>query len=152
MSIQKDAVLDNDPRLVELCLNCSHRRCLGTCEEYVRLRHEISPFTGKAKYTGKLWEIDGRAQTLTQWAYEYGILERTLRKRVEAGVPIREALEMGVRRAAKLYTAFGRTQSLPTWGDEYGIKPRTLEQRMKRGMTLEQALKAPLPGGAKGNG
>lgn len=139
----KAPVLDDDPRLVELCLNCKSARCYGKCEDYDNLRRAISPFTAKAKYTGKLYELDGRKQTLCQWAHEYGVLERTLRKRVERGMSLREALNREVRPMNHQYVAFGKVQSICEWGKEYGISPSTLTRRMNLGMTLEQALKAP---------
>lgn len=101
MSGMWDDTLNDDPRLVELCLNCDKKRCAGLCDEYAALRHEISPFSAKAKYRGKLWEMDGRAQTLTQWAHEYGLCDRTLRKRIDRGMSLRDALNSFYKRVRK---------------------------------------------------
>jgi hypothetical protein len=43
-------------------------------------------------------EMDGRRQTLTQWAREYGINAGTLRTRLETGMPLGQALTMPVER------------------------------------------------------
>lgn len=94
-------VLDDDPRLVALCLNCTKKKCVGLCDEYAVLRHQISPFAAKAKYRGKLWEMDGRWQTLTQWAHEYGLCDRTLRKRIERGMSLKDALNSYYKRVQK---------------------------------------------------
>lgn len=143
--IHDDPVLEQDPRLVEFCLNCQRYKCIGVCDEYAKYKREISPRT-KRPARGKLWEMDGRKMTLSQWADEYGISERTLRKRTETGMSINDALTMQPYKRVQRYTAFGRTQPLYDWSEEYGIKTGTLISRMKKGMTLEQALKAPIAG------
>lgn len=96
-----EELLDNDPRLVELCLNCKRYKCVGICDEYARVRREVSPFAGKAKYRGKQWEMDGRKMTLSQWAAELGVADRTLRKRVDRGMTLKEAVESYYKRVGK---------------------------------------------------
>lgn len=83
----------NDPRLVELCLNCKRYKCHGICDDYIHLRREISPFTRKAKFVGKLWEMDGREMTISQWAIEYRMNYATLRRLVSRGMTVKEAIQ-----------------------------------------------------------
>ena len=143
-NIHDENRLDDDPRLIELCTNCTHVSCRGDCEEVKALRRSISPFGAVYRHLGKKYELNGESKPLAQWAKEYRISDKLLRKRIKEGMPLEQALQMKVRNKNKEYEAFGRIQGVNAWAEEYNINPFTVYARIERGMTMEEALTSPV--------
>jgi len=155
IKIYDEQRLDNDPRLIGMCLSCNRVTCSrGECEEVKALRRSISPFSAVYKHRGQEYELNGKSQTISQWAKEYHITEKTLRKRIKEGMPLEQALQLKVRAKNKVHLAFGKRQGVLAWAEEYGINPYTIYARLDKGMTMEEALTKPVKsgGGRKKNG
>lgn len=104
------------------------------------------------KTRGKLYEYNGKAQTLGQWSKELNIPLGTLNARIRRmGWTIEEAL--GTKSGSKnekLYEFNGKSQSLGQWSKELNISINTLRARVDRlGWDIEKALTTPSRG--KGN-
>lgn len=83
--------------------------------------------------------FDGRTQTISAWAREYGILPETLTFRINAGWDIGQAL---TRRAwnQKTITLYGVTLTVPEWSRQTGISRSTISDRLAKGWPAEQIL------------
>lgn len=101
------------------------------------------------KTRGKLYEYNGKAQTLGQWSKELNIPLGTLNARIRRmGWTIEEALgtESGSKNE-KLYEFNGKSQSLGQWAKELNISINTLRARVDRlGWDIEKALTTPSRG------
>lgn len=92
---------------------------------------------------------DGRAQTLAQWATEFGIHWDILRSRIDKyGWSIAKALTTPVGRRGSNgprhnLTLGGRTQPLSVWAREIDVSPATIRKRLMNGWPLERALTEP---------
>jgi hypothetical protein len=100
--------------------------------------------------------LDGRTQTLTQWAAELGVPWTVVFNRVSAGWSVEEALtapvdsarsvaaaeswDRGRKRGPHLITADGRTQSMSEWAREVGVRPQVIRNRIKAGWPEEVAV------------
>lgn len=93
-------------------------------------------------------EYDGRRQTITQWAIEFGIALNTLKGRIHSGIPLNApaADAQANRRDQPRLTLNGRSQTPAQWGRELGIRPNAIVKRLRRGWSAERALTTPITG------
>lgn len=93
----------------------------------------------------KRYSINGRDQTLKEWAREYEISPTVVNVRVTTcGWDINDALTTPVV-CPRQWEYLGRFQTLREWALEYGIKPSIVQTRVNsQGWTLELALTVPL--------
>ena len=139
-----ELIQDDDPRLVEMCLNCTRTKCDGVCAEYKAFDRKINPPRRKPVYTAARYEMDGKSLTLVQWAREYGVSYKTLKERMATGkYTLKQALETPTRRINQLFEAFGKRMLMSEWEKESGISQYTLYSRIRRGIPLEEALTKP---------
>ena len=111
--------------------------------EINRIMAERKAVEKPKKTRGKLYEYNGKAQTLGQWSKELNIPLGTLNARIRRmGWTIEEALgtESGSKNE-KLYEFNGKSQSLGQWAKELNISINTLRARVDRlGWDIEKAL------------
>lgn len=117
--------------------------------EIKRILAEREPVEKPKKTRGKLYEYNGKAQTLGQWSKELNIPLGTLNARIRRmGWTIEEAL--GTKSGSKnekLYEFNGKSQSLGQWAKELNISINTLRARVDRlGWDIEKALTTPSRG------
>lgn len=88
----------------------------------------------------KLYEIDGIKMTLPNIAFKYGVSTSAIRKGLERGLTIENAIKYKPKR--KTYTVRGVTGTLTQLHDRFGIKITTaaVSYRLRRGWTIEDAL------------
>lgn len=92
---------------------------------------------------GKLYEMNGEAKTLRQWADEYGVNLGTVRSRMDRDHwPFEKALTTPPRSLHKRpdLSYKGETKSQLQWAKEYGINPSSFFNRIEAGETMEEAL------------
>ena len=136
--------VEDDPRLVALCLNCTRENCDGVCAEYKALDRMINPMTRRPVYTAERYDMDGKSLTLVQWAREYGVSYKTLKERMATGkYTLKQALETPTRKINQLFEAFGQKKLMSEWEKVSGISQYTLYSRIRRGIPLEEALTQP---------
>lgn len=115
----------------------------------IMAEREPEPVEKPKKSRGKLYEYNGKAQTLGQWSKELNIPLGTLNARIRRmGWTIEEALgtESGSKNE-KLYEFNGKSQSLGQWAKELNISINTLRARVDRlGWDIEKALTTPSRG------
>lgn len=120
---------------------------------------------GSNKCNNHLIEFEGKTQSLSQWANEYGIQVGTLWYRLKEGWLIEEALtkplmtpqesgsliwatpteQNGNKRSNRLFKFDGRVQKLSQWAREFCIDAGTLRNRLEKGWPIEEALtKSPM--------
>lgn len=88
--------------------------------------------------------MDGRTQTLSEWAREYGIHPKTLQSRiVRSGWSIKDALTRDVVKEDKPIKFNGESHTVKEWADLLGISDITLRYRLVH-WTVEKALTTPL--------
>jgi hypothetical protein len=97
----------------------------------------------RGRSRGLLYEHDGKAMTLKEWASHTGISVSTLHARLRNGCSLAEALTTRSK-AAVTYEFNGKSMTLAEWSRHTGIKARTLAGRLELGWSIEQALTAPL--------
>lgn len=100
-------------------------------------------------------EYNGHFKLVSEWAAEFRLEPSTLRRRLDKGMSMEEALKpprpkkpngqgrkKGGRKgpAPMLITAYGKTQELRQWAKQYNMKSTTLWARLKQGWTIEHAL------------
>jgi len=92
--------------------------------------------------TNRILTWNGRTQTVTQWAREYGISTMALVGRLNNGWPTGDALTMPVRPRQLEYTISfqGRSMTPSQWATELGLSMPTLMYRIRSGWPLERAL------------
>lgn len=150
--------IDDDKRLVQLCMKCNRFDCPGICGRYRQLREDIlkealenpQAAATNAKPTRRrrspklIFEKDGEKHTLREWSEITGIRYITLYSRiVRGGIPFENALYPPTRFAPhheKIYICNGKSQSLAAWARELGVSKNTLRVRLQRGWTTERAL------------
>ena len=91
----------------------------------------------------KLYDLDGREQTLPRWAGDYQMNYQTLLKRLRCGMGLQEALTAPKRRQPRYFTLRGTTLTLAAWARLKGIPRGTLKKRLDRGWLLQRALQTP---------
>jgi len=99
--------------------------------------------------SSRIVEFDGVQKTVAEWARDVGMSPLLLRRRIEDGWSIEDALtkaSRGVRikRDDPLLTSGHRTQRLSEWAAEKGIEPATMHARIRRGWSDEKVVETPL--------
>ena len=98
----------------------------------------------------RIVELNGRKQTLMQWAEELGVDWYTLRSRIDRySWTIEDALtkpvgRSGHNRNVRRLTHEGRTHTLAEWAKESGVGYEVLRKRLGLGWSLERALSTPV--------
>ena len=97
-------------------------------------------------------ELNGRVQTLIQWAEEYGLLPETVYTRINTlGWSPEKALTTPIDKTWTRHplTYNGETKSLAEWSRITGIKETTISSRINRNnWSVEKALTTPVGGRA----
>lgn len=94
-------------------------------------------------YTKKtVLTLNGKSQTLEEWACELGLDTTTLWSRLSNGWPVEKALVSG-KCTATLLEYKGVKKNISQWAKETGLKSHTIAQRIRNGWTVEQALETP---------
>jgi len=89
--------------------------------------------------------LEGREQSLTEWAQELGVTPATIWWRLRQGLPIKEVLRphrwyaRNGRPATKL-TLNGRTLSLKEWAAELDMSYQAIYDRLRKGQPVEDVL------------
>ena len=83
--------------------------------------------------------IDGKSQTVAQWAEEFNVGERGIVNRLERGWDAKRALTAPVWRGTML-SCNGKTQCLRSWAKELGIDESAIRWRLNNGWSQERAL------------
>lgn len=140
---------DDDPRLVQFCLECNRGRCVGICDAYRRRRYEIygkndKRIQSKIPYDA-LVTIDGVTKTLGEWSDMYKLSYSTLYMRiVRMGLTPEQTVALGNSKKSKIEEYHGEYMSLREWADRFDMKPATLYSRIESGWTLKKALETPV--------
>ena len=92
-----------------------------------------------------LYECRGKTLSIPQWAEELGVKEVTIRKRLDRGWSIEEALEIAFRGRRKLkltredvkeirtsYVPYSKTHGAKQLADKYGITAKTVRKIIRR--------------------
>ena len=90
-----------------------------------------------------LLTYNGKTQTITQWAEEYGIAETTLYARLtKSNMTFEQALSKSIGNGhERLITFNGLTMNLKQWAEHLGISKRTLDKRLNElHWDIERAL------------
>ena len=93
----------------------------------------------------KLYELDGRKQTLANWAFEYGTEIRYIKMGLDRGLTLRNALEYKPKKAGTVYTVRGFSGTFAEIYEHFrpAITMQGIRERMKSGMGLEEAFFLP---------
>ena len=100
------------------------------------------------KSTNHMLTLNGKAQTMTQWARETGMKRETIKDRLKSGWSVERALTTGKTDPGgcnvHLLTYNGKTQSISQWAKETGIKRETISNRINHmGWSAENSLTTP---------
>ena len=87
-------------------------------------------------------EYNGKSQTITQWAEEYGITEQVLSGRLRKGWSIEKALTHPVKKPRKIEYN-GKMWTISELAKEYNLERYTIENKLKRGMSIDEILNTP---------
>jgi hypothetical protein len=96
--------------------------------------------------TSHLVTLDGRTQTVAQWADELGLKYMTVYHRIERGWPPERALVSSMRHTRQIRWR-GEERSLPQWAEALGIKYATIVFRLRKGWSVDRAFSTPTGGG-----
>lgn len=93
----------------------------------------------------RLWEHDGLALTIPEWADRIGVSKAALYARLKKGASIEEALAPGDQRGHdfKLIEFNGEALTMAQWAERMGIPFYTIRNRLRRGWPVERALTQP---------
>jgi len=95
------------------------------------------------KSNNYLVTYDGKTQTLSEWAREYGLPRETLRSRIEKlGYSFEEAIKKKYKsqRNNVIVSYNGRSFTQAEFAREIGVTPQCICQRLKRGFTPENIV------------
>ena len=141
------------PELIAMCINCTKEDCNGLCNDYRakfrELIHNKNEGNAKKLVISKgryrlFITAFGKEQTITEWAYEYGIPYQTLYRRITyEGMPMEEALTVKRQRVCvpHLVCIDGCTLSVTAWARKMGISRKTIYDRIEQGMSYEDAIR-----------
>lgn len=87
-------------------------------------------------------EYNGKTQTITQWAEEYGLTEQVLSSRLRKGWDMDKAL-IEPKREIKKLEFNGRFWTISELSKEYNIKKYTIENRLKRNWDIDKIVNTP---------
>jgi hypothetical protein len=90
-----------------------------------------------AESNARILEFDGKQQSLTSWAREYGLKPNTLDERLKTGMSLSDAL---IKPTSNLLTLGGKQQTTLDWAKEYEVSPSKVYHRLKSGKSLADAL------------
>ena len=97
----------------------------------------------------RLFTIGDKTQCLTDWAADYGIMEPTLRTRLDSGMSIEEALAFD--NTGTTLTHDGQTKTIKQWSAATGLHATTIRARITDyGWSVSEALTTP-PGVRRGS-
>ena len=100
---------------------------------------------GRNKTNNNIVEYEGRSQCVAAWAEELGIPMKRLSYRINAGMPIEEALSDGRIIQDRIVTYKGEKKHIEQWGKDLGIAPSTLHSRIFKGnWSIEKAFTTPV--------
>lgn len=91
----------------------------------------------------RILTLNGKSQTMSQWAREIGVQPYEIYRRIERGMSTEEALRpKGEWKShTRKITHNGKTQTIPQWANEIGVKEHVIYTRLRRGWSIEEALK-----------
>lgn len=92
------------------------------------------------KRSNRLITMNGKTQTVSQWADELGLDYGVVRNRLHDGLPLEKAFADADLRTAPLITYHGKTQTVTAWSRETGVNRRTIARRLARGWSLEKVF------------
>lgn len=94
-------------------------------------------FKNKIEFT-----LNGVTKTLEEWSKELGIRVKTLRWRINKGLPVEEILApLKLKNKSKpsrmdMYTFNGETRTIKQWSESTGVPVRTIRNRIKLGKVI----------------
>lgn len=153
-AIYNEKIAD-DPRLIELCLNCTQDNCEGFCEAYRAKCRELlglPPIVPKPKpvkaHSVMIEPRDGKYQafgewhSMSEWARRYGLTRRALRHRIESGrMTMEQALLQPLRpvgRASEKYLVNGVRMTVKEIVQKSGLAQSTVYYRLSKGLPFPE--------------
>lgn len=93
----------------------------------------------------RLYEMNGEEKTLANWAFEYGITEDRIRKGLDRGLTLENAIKYAQEhRGPKQYTVKGITGTVKQLCAHFGIvSDPCANYRISHGMSVEDAILTP---------
>lgn len=114
-------------------------------DDISKYSQSILPIYSRGEQFKKYYEINGEVKTLSDWCFEYNTSTTTVRKLMNDGLSLENALKWKKKKRESKYTVNGFTGNLEEIGEKFGILPQTIQYRMKyRGMGLEEAVTTPV--------
>lgn len=92
------------------------------------------------KRDNRLIALNGKTQTVSQWADELGINYGVVRNRLHKGLPLEKVFENKDLRVADKITYRGKTQTVAEWARETGIDRKNISRRLARGWSLDKVF------------
>lgn len=100
------------------------------------------------KTNNRKLKYNGKVQSASAWAEEYGMRPHTLLARIDvSGMSVSEALTTpvgAIPRREQTLTLGEKTQTLSAWASEIGISKVCLRKRVRRGWTDRKTLTTPV--------
>ena len=138
---------DSTPEMIYLCTHCRYNDCVGDSGCAAR-RKIIARMKGVERLEisrQESYELDGVKKRISEWAREYGIQAQTVTKRLQRGIPLREALTMQPERGqhrGKLIDIDGEVHPSYTWFKILKVSPERIKNMMRRkNISIEQAIR-----------
>lgn len=93
-------------------------------------------------------DYNGKVQSISDWANEFGINQSTLYHRVTRyGIPFDEAISFFIKRKVRLDTRMatvgGVTKTIREWAQQFGIDRSVIVSRLNKGWDDERAITTP---------
>jgi len=95
--------------------------------------------TYRVKYKNKEYCVSELAEIV-------GIKVDTLKKRLNKGISVEDAIKTTVVKREKLLSYNNETYNMTQWEKKLGFKGGTLKERLKKGWSIKQAIETPLFG------
>lgn len=139
-------IWDNEPEMMELCLNCKYEDCIGDegCRERMaiisKMRGEAAEAKGKrGNYSERFVEMDGETRPLTEWCRIYGVKYRTVWQRIKKGWDAEKAIKEnaskgGARNYGQMIRIGDEKKNITEWLREYHIGWKTINRYTRKNM------------------
>lgn len=155
--VQKD-----HPALINLCLNCKYKDCIGRCRDYNALMRQLAE-TGEVKVRTRgesklptkrrvngvaLYEYQGEWRSVTEIAGMTGnSMQKIYARLIKTGGDIEAALDderfsrFGKNKDyIKRYEVNGESHTISEWAEIVGIPYHRFHERLRRGHTVAEAV------------